>query len=197
VVATHQKQSAVNVTELSIPGVFVLDSPVHADDRGFFREWFKLPDLTAAGLTFHAEQANLSLSERNVVRGLHYSIAPEGQAKLVTCVLGQFDDVIVDIREGSPHFGRYEVVQLAADAGLSVLVPAGVAHGFCVTSEMAEICYLLSSPYNGPMELEINPFDEEIGVPWAISGEAIVSDKDANAPTLAQRAAARELTSFD
>jgi dTDP-4-dehydrorhamnose 3,5-epimerase len=182
----------VNATELSIPGVFVLDSPVHADDRGFFREWFKLPDLTAVGLDFHAQQANLSLSERNVVRGLHYSIAPEGQAKLVTCVLGQFDDVIVDIREGSPHFGRYEVVQLAADAGRSVLVPV-----FCVTSESAEICYLLSSPFNGPMELEINPFDEEINVPWAISGAAIVSEKDANAPTLAQRAAARELPSFD
>jgi dTDP-4-dehydrorhamnose 3,5-epimerase len=187
----------VKVTELSIPGAFVLDSPVHADDRGFFREWFKLPDLTAAGLNFHTEQANLSLSERDVVRGLHYSIAPQGQAKLVTCVLGQFDDVIVDIREGSPQFGRFEVIQLSAGAGRSVLVPVGVAHGFCVTSETAEICYLLSSPFNGPMELEINPFDEEIKVPWALSGEAVVSDKDANAPTLAQRGAARELPTFD
>ena len=187
----------MNVTELSIPGAFVLDSPVHADDRGFFREWFRLPDLTAAGLDFHAEQANLSLSERNVVRGLHYSIAPQGQAKLVTCVLGEFDDVIVDIREGSPQFGRFEVIRLSAHAGRSVLVPVGVAHGFCVTSESAEICYLLSSPFNGPMELEINPFDEEIRVPWTLSGEAIVSEKDARAPTLARRGAARELPSFD
>lgn len=186
----------MNATELSIPGTYVLESPVHADDRGFFREWFKLPDLVTAGLNFHAEQANLSLSERNVVRGLHYSIAPQGQAKLVTCVLGEFDDVIVDIRVGSPKFGTVEVVHLAADAGRSVLVPVGVAHGFCVTSETAAICYLLSSPFNGPMELEINPLDAEINVPWPLSDEAKLSEKDAKAPSLAQRKAAGELPRF-
>jgi dTDP-4-dehydrorhamnose 3,5-epimerase len=186
----------VSATELSIPGTYVLESPVRTDDRGFFREWFSLPDFVNAGLNFHTEQANLSFSKRDVVRGLHYSIAPQGQSKLVTCVMGEFDDVIVDIRVGSPTFGTVEVVSLAVDAGISVLLPVGVAHGFCVTSDTAAICYLLSSPFNGPMELEINAFDEEINVPWQLRGPAIQSEKDANAPSLAQRQAAGELPRF-
>ena len=183
-------------TELSIPGTYLLESPVHADDRGFFREWFSLPVLAAAGLGFAAQQANLSVSKRDVVRGLHYSVVPQGQAKLVTCALGEFDDVIVDIRVGSPTFGTVEVVSLAVDAGRSVLLPVGVAHGFCVTSDLAAICYLLSSPFNGPMELEIDPFDPDINVAWQLRGGAIVSEKDAHAPSLAQRRAADELPLF-
>ena len=183
-------------TELSIPGTYLLESPVHADDRGFFREWFSLPDLVTAGLSFDAQQANLSVSKRDVVRGFHYSIAPQGHAKLVTCALGEFDDVIVDIRVGSPTFGTVEVVSLAVDAGRSVLLPVGVAHGFCVTSDLAAICYLLSSPFNGPMELEIDPFDPDINVAWQLRGGAIVSEKDAHAPSLAQRRAADELPLF-
>jgi dTDP-4-dehydrorhamnose 3,5-epimerase len=186
----------VSATELSIAGTYVLDSPVHADDRGFFREWFSLPELASSGLSFAAEQANLSFSKRDVVRGLHYSIAARGQSKLVTCALGDFDDVIVDVRVGSPTFGTFELVHLAADAGLSVLVPVGVAHGFCVTSDTAAICYLLSSPFNGPMELEVDAFDEEINVPWQLRGPASQSEKDAKAPSLAQRLAAGQLPHF-
>lgn len=182
--------------ELSLPGVFLLESPVWGDHRGFFREWFKLSDFAAMGLNFHAHQANLSMSQRNVVRGLHYSLASEGQAKVVTCVHGELDDVIVDIRVDSPTFGRFEVVPLASDLGHSVLLPAGVAHGFCVTSESAALSYLLSSPFNAPCELEINPFDSELGVPWRVSGEPVVSAKDAAAPSLAQRLAADELPRF-
>ena len=96
-------------------------------------------DFDAAGLDFATEQANLSMSSRNVVRGLHYSLAPRGQAKVVTCVLGELDDVIVDVRVGSPTFGAVEIVHLAADQGRSVVLPAGVAHGFCVTSEHAAL----------------------------------------------------------
>lgn len=186
----------MNVTELSISGLFVLDSPVHGDDRGFFREWFKLSDLEAAGAAFQTQQANLSLSARNVVRGLHYSLAPEGQAKVVTCVDGELDDVIVDVRVGSPTYGRVEVVHLAHNQGRTVVLPAGVAHGFCVTSEHAALSYLLSSPFNASLELEINPFDVQVNVPWVLSGEPIVSAKDAAAPSLAERLAAGELPAF-
>ena len=195
-VATTEGDALVNVTELSIRGLFVLDSPVHGDDRGFFREWFKLSDLEAVGATFQAQQANLSLSARNVVRGLHYSLAPEGQAKVVTCVDGELDDVIVDVRVGSPSFGRVEVVHLAHNLGRTVVLPAGVAHGFCVTSERAALSYLLSSPFNAALELEINPFDTEVNVPWALSGEPIVSAKDSAAPSLGARLAANELPTF-
>lgn len=186
----------MNLHELSISGVFVLESPVWGDDRGFFREWFKLADLRAAGVDFQAQQANLSMSQRNVVRGLHYSVAPEGQAKVVTCVFGDLDDVIVDVRVGSPTFARVEIVHLSASEGRSVLLPVGVAHGFCVTSESAALSYLLSSPFNAPLELEIDPFDREINVAWTVSGEPIVSEKDAAAPSLAQRQAAGELPHF-
>jgi dTDP-4-dehydrorhamnose 3,5-epimerase len=187
---------AVKLIELSIPGLFVLESPVWSDDRGSFREWFKDEDFQAAGVTFRARQSNLSISKKNVVRGLHYSMAPEGQAKVVTCAHGELDDVIVDIRVGSPTFGQHEVVHLAAGEERSVYVPVGVAHGFCVTSETGALTYLLSSPFNAQFELEINPFDAELNVGWTIDGEAIVSPKDAGAPTFRERLDAKELPLF-
>ncbi len=186
----------MKVTELSILGAFIVESKVWCDERGFFREWFKRGDLDAAHVDFPIQQANLSTSRRDVVRGLHYSVAPEGQAKLVTCAFGELDDAVVDVRVGSPTFGRAEVVHLAANEERSLLLPAGAAHGFCVTSEVAVLTYLLSSPFNAAMELEINPFDEEIGVPWPLSGEAVVSEKDRKAPSLAQRLAAGELPRY-
>lgn len=186
----------MNATELSIPGAYVLDSAVWGDDRGFFREWFKRPDLDALGISFPIEQANLSMSRRGVVRGLHYSIAPQGQAKLVTCAFGELDDVIVDVRVGSPTYGRVEVVHLAAGEERSVLLPAGAAHGFCVRSELAALSYLLSSPFNPTMELEINPFDEALDVPWELNVPAVMSEKDEKAPSLAERLAAGQLPRF-
>lgn len=186
----------MNLRELEIAGLYVAESRVFGDDRGFFREWFKLADFASAGVPFSAEQSNLSMSSRNVVRGLHYSIAPRGQAKVVTCVYGTLDDVIVDVRVGSPTFGRVVTVSLAADEGTSVILPAGVAHGFCVTSDTAALSYLLSSPYDAPNELEIHPLDPDINVPWNLSGEANLSEKDAAAPSLAQRQSAGELPTF-
>jgi dTDP-4-dehydrorhamnose 3,5-epimerase len=197
VVATNQGLDLVKLIELPIPGAFVLESSVWEDDRGFFREWFKLGDLEAAGVDFPIQQANLSMSKRNVVRGLHYSLAPEGQAKLVTCAYGELDDVLVDVRMGSSVYGRVEVVHLSADEERSVLIPAGVAHGFCVTSEIGALTYLLSSPFNAEMELEVNPFDKVLNIPWPLSGDAITSEKDAKAPTLMQRLWAGQLPKFD
>ena len=196
-VATNQRLDLVKLIELPIPGAFVLESSVWEDDRGFFREWFKLGDLEAAGVDFPIQQANLSMSKRNVVRGLHYSLAPEGQAKLVTCAYGELDDVLVDVRMGSSVYGRVEVVHLSADEERSVLIPAGVAHGFCVTSEIGALTYLLSSPFNAEMELEVNPFDKVLNIPWPLSGEAITSEKDSKAPTLMQRLWAGQLPKFD
>jgi dTDP-4-dehydrorhamnose 3,5-epimerase len=186
----------VKLVELSIPGAYVIESPVWGDDRGQFREWYKLGDFDDAGVDFHAQQANLSMSGRNVVRGLHYSMAPGGQAKVVTCTYGELDDVIVDIRVGSPTFGRVEVIHLAANEGRSVLVPVGAAHGYCPTSDLAQLAYLLSSPFNAPLELEIHPFDSEINVAWPVTGEPILSPKDAAAPSFAQRLASNELPLF-
>ncbi|MDE3064762.1 MAG: dTDP-4-dehydrorhamnose 3,5-epimerase family protein [Acidobacteriota bacterium] len=186
----------MTLSNRAVSGLAVIDSPVWADDRGFFREWLRVAELEAAGVDFTARQANLSHSVRGVVRGLHYSLAPEGQAKVVTCVAGTLEDVIVDVRVGSPTYGAVEVVTLAGDLGRSVYLPEGVAHGFCVTSDTATLAYLLSSPYNADFELEIDPFDAALGITWALSGPPIVSAKDAAAPSLAQRRAAGELPRF-
>jgi dTDP-4-dehydrorhamnose 3,5-epimerase len=186
----------VKVRELEIQGAYVLESPVWADERGYFREWFKRADLDAVGAAFPIQQANLSMSKRNVVRGLHYSLAPEGQAKIVTCAYGELDDVLVDIRVGSPTYGLVEVVHLSASEERSVVLPAGLAHGFCVTSDIGALTYLLSSPFNADMELEINPFDKVLNVPWALSGEAIVSPKDEQAPTMMERLWSGKLPPF-
>jgi dTDP-4-dehydrorhamnose 3,5-epimerase len=186
----------VKVIELSIPGAYVLESPVWEDDRGYFREWFKWEDLEAIGAAFPIQQANLSMSKRNVVRGLHYSLAPEGQAKLVTCAYGELDDVLVDVRMGSPTYGIVEVIHLSASEERSVLIPAGLAHGFCVTSDVGALTYLLSSPFNAEMELEINPFDKILNVPWPLTDEAIVSPKDEKAPTLMERLWSGKLPPF-
>jgi dTDP-4-dehydrorhamnose 3,5-epimerase len=186
----------VILTPLSIDGAYVLESTVWPDSRGFFREWFKRSDFEAEGIEFPIQQANLSVSKRDVVRGLHYSLAPEGQAKVVTCAYGELDDVLVDIRVGSPTYAAVEVVHLCADEERSVYVPAGLAHGFCVTSEIGALAYLLSSPFNAPMELEIDPFDPALNVPWTLSGEPVVSVKDANAPSLESRLSSGELPLF-
>jgi dTDP-4-dehydrorhamnose 3,5-epimerase len=177
----------MKLVELRIPGAYVLESPVWEDDRGYFREWYKSSDLDTVGAAFPIQQANLSMSKRNVVRGLHYSLAPEGQAKLVTCAYGELDDVLVDVRVGSPTYGIVEVVHLSAAEERSVLIPKGLAHGFCVTSDVGALTYLLSSPFNADMELEINPFDKVLNVPWPLSDEAIVSPKDEKAPTMMER----------
>lgn len=186
----------MKLTPLSIDGAYIVESPVWPDNRGFFREWFKRSDFGAQGIDFPIQQANLSVSKRDVVRGLHYSLAPEGQAKVVTCAFGELDDVLVDIRVGSPTFAAVEVVHLCADEERSVYVPAGLAHGFCVTSEIGALAYLLSSPFNAAMELEIDPFDPALNVPWTLAGSAVVSDKDANAPSLESRLSSGELPRF-
>ena len=186
----------MNFTPLAIDGAWQIDAPVHLDDRGYFREWAKEPDFVAAGVAMEIRQANMSRSCRNTVRGLHYSLAPQGQIKIVTCVEGTLDEVLVDVRVGSPTFGRVATVSLAADLGLSVFVPSGVAHGICVTSEWASLVYLLSSPYDPSRELEIDVWDEQIGVKWNLSGTALLSAKDAAAPSLLERQKADELPLF-
>jgi len=181
---------------LGIEGAYVLESTLWPDDRGYFREWFRRDVLADEGPDLSVRQANLSMSERGVVRGLHYSLAPEGQAKLVTCAWGELVDVLVDVRVGSPTFGQVEMVELSAESGTSVYLPEGVAHGFCVTSEIAALTYLLSSTYNASMELEINPLDETLRIPWPLSGEPLLSEKDAKAPSLEARRLAQELPRY-
>lgn len=179
----------MKLTPLGIEGAWLAESPVHADERGFFREWFKSSDVLAAtGIDFGVQQANISSSARGVVRGIHYSLAPAGQAKWVTCVSGLIRDVIVDIRPGSDTYGKHEVVELSGVSGRAVLIGARLGHGFVSIADGSTVAYLLSSPYSPGDEYEINPLDPELGIDWVLSGSELkLSPKDQAASSLMER----------
>jgi dTDP-4-dehydrorhamnose 3,5-epimerase len=179
----------MKLTQLGIDGAWVVESPVWSDDRGFFREWFKSEDVLAAtGINFSIQQANISQSQRGVIRGIHYSLAPQGQAKWVTCVNGSIRDVVVDIRPSSPTFGESVFVDLNGLDGRAVLIGAGLGHGFASLADSSTIAYLLSSPYSPTEEFEINPMDQELGIDWGVDlSEMSFSEKDKIAPSLTER----------
>jgi dTDP-4-dehydrorhamnose 3,5-epimerase len=179
----------MELTPLGIEGVWLAESPVWSDDRGFFREWFKSEDVHAAtGINFSIQQANISQSQRGVIRGIHYSLAPQGQGKWVTCVSGSIRDVIVDIRPSSPTFGKSIHVDLDGQDGKAVLIGTGLGHGFASLADSSTIAYLLSSPYSPAEEFEINPLDPALGITWGVDfSEVSLSDKDKNAPLLSDK----------
>ena len=179
----------MELTPLGIEGAWLAESQVWSDERGFFREWFKSEDIEkATGKSFGIEQANISVSSRGTLRGIHYSIAPRGQAKWVTCVAGSIKDVIVDIRPESKTFGKWVEVELKGDSGKAVFISEGLGHGFIALEDNTAVAYLVSKPFSHSHELEINPLDEEIGINWGMDINGLkISDKDKNAPTLAQR----------
>ena len=179
----------MELTSLGIEGAWLAESPVWSDERGFFREWFKSEDIEkTTGRKFLIEQANISVSSKGTLRGIHYSIAPRGQAKWVTCVAGSIKDVTVDIRPKSKTFGKWVEVELTGNSGKAVLISEGLGHGFIALEDNTAVAYLVSTPFVPSLEFEINPLDEEIGIKWGMAkSELKISDKDKNAPTLAQR----------
>ena len=185
----------MKVTPLGIDGAWVAESPVWSDDRGFFREWFKSEDVKAAtGRNFGIEQANISLSSAGTLRGIHYSIAPRGQAKWITCVAGSIQDVIVDIRPESKTLGQWIGVELKGDSGKAVLISEGLGHGFLALADNTAVAYLVSTPFSPTDEFEINPLDEKMGIKWGMDLSSLkISGKDKIAPTLAERLAEGKL----
>ena len=185
----------MNLTPLGIEGTWVAESPVWSDDRGFFREWFKSEDVMAAtGRDFGIEQANISLSSAGTLRGIHYSIAPRGQAKWVTCVSGSIQDVIVDIRPDSKTFGQWIDIEIKSDSGKAVFISEGLGHGFLALEDNTAVAYLVSTPFSPTDEFEINPLDEKIGIKWGMDLSSLkISGKDKIAPTLAERLAEGKL----
>jgi dTDP-4-dehydrorhamnose 3,5-epimerase len=176
----------MKLTPLGIEGVWLAESPVWSDDRGFFREWFKSENVkNETGRHFGIEQANISLSSRGTLRGIHYSIAPRGQAKWITCVAGSIKDIIVDIRPDSKSFGQWIEVALRGDSGKAVLISEGLGHGFLALEDNTAVAYLVSTPFSPTEEFEINPLDEKVGVNWGMEiSELKISDKDRMAPCL-------------
>ena len=180
---------------LGIEGAWLAESPVWSDERGFFREWFKSGDIKdATGIDFSIQQANISQSQRGVIRGIHYSLAPQGQAKWITCINGSIRDVIVDIRPNSPTFSKSVHVDLDGQDGKAILIGDGLGHGFASLAASSTIAYLLSSPYSPAEEFEINPLDPVLGIDWGLDlSEVSRSEKDKNAPTLTGRASEGKL----
>ena len=190
-----RKNRSMELTPLGIDGAWLAESPVWSDDRGFFREWFKSEDVEAAtGREFGIEQANISLSSAGTLRGIHYSIAPRGQAKWVTCVSGSIQDVIVDIRPESKTFGQWIDVELKGDSGKAVLINEGLGHGILALEDNTAVAYLVSTRFSRTDEFEINPLDEKIGIKWGMDLSSLkISAKDKIAPTLAERLAEGKL----
>ncbi|GGS83167.1 dTDP-4-dehydrorhamnose 3,5-epimerase [Planobispora rosea] len=179
------------VRELSIEGAWTFTPAVHADERGAFLEWYKAgPATAAAGHPLRLAQANCSVSRRGVLRGVHFADVPPGQAKYVTCVSGEILDVVVDLRVGSPAFGRWESVPLDDRSRRGLYIAEGLGHAFMALSDEATVVYLCSEPYAPAREHGIHPLDPELGIAWPEGVDPLLSPKDAAAPTLAEARAA-------
>ena len=170
----------------------MVEPVVHGDERGFFLETYRAEALADAGIDLSFVQDNHSRSGRGIVRGMHFQ---PGQAKLVRCARGEILDVLVDIRIGSPTFGRWEGFELSDVNHRQVLVPEGFAHGFCVLSELADVAYKVSSYYDAVTEAGFRFDDPEIGIQWPAGLELLVSARDREAPLLSEIAAS--LPSWD
>ena len=175
--------------KLAIEGAWLARSAFHRDERGSFREWFKAEEIRdATSREFAVSQSNISISQKGVLRGIHYSLALQGQAKWVTCVTGTIWDVIVDIRPSSPTFKKWIGVELSGKSGDEIFISEGLGHGFISLEDNSCVAYLLTTPYSPTEEFEIDPLDPELAIAWPLP-ERWMSSKDSAAPTLAIRLA--------
>lgn len=170
-----------NATEL--PGMLLIEPLVFSDERGFFMETYKHSEFAVQGIGEHFVQANQSRSSRGTLRGLHFQKPPEAQAKLIRALDGEICDVVVDIRRGSPTFGKWQGVHLSAENKRMLYVPAGFAHGFCVISEMADIAYMTSAEYAPALEGGIAWDDPDLKIAWPVDNPQL-SKRDRGWPRL-------------
>jgi len=174
----------MEVIETSISGLKIIKPRVFTDPRGYFFESYnarEFAEKVTAGVTF--VQDNESRSERGVIRGLHFQAGEYAQAKLIRCVSGRVLDVAVDLRRGSPTYGRHEAIELSGENRLQVFIPRGFAHGFAVLSDEAVFQYKCDNFYAPEAEGGIDPFDPTLAINWPFSrDEAILSEKDKHHP---------------
>ena len=167
-----------------LDGPILIKPKVIYDPRGFFHETYRRNEFAELGMPEEFVQDNHSRSGKGIVRGMHFQIG-DGAAKLVRCGRGAIVDVLVDIRRGSPTFGEWEAFELNEDNLHELYCPIGFAHGFCVTSEVADVSYKVSAYYDDATERGIKYDDPEIGIQWPDVG-LIPSDRDATAPLLSE-----------
>lgn len=181
----------MQIRELDIAGAWEFAPTQHADDRGVFLEWYRHDLLAdAVGHPLNLRQANTSVSKRGVVRGIHFADFPPGQAKYVTALRGAVLDFVVDIRVGSPTFGRWESVLLDTVDRRAIYIAEGLGHAFVALEDDSTVSYLVSDVYRPGAEHGINPLDPEVGLDLPVPPEEImISDKDRLAPGLLEAAA--------
>jgi dTDP-4-dehydrorhamnose 3,5-epimerase len=170
-------------TPTVIPDVMVIEPRVFSDARGFFMETYKRSEFVAQGISQTFVQGNHSKSSRGTLRGLHYQKQPKAQGKLVRALVGEIYDIAVDMRQGSPTFGKWTAVWLSAESKKMLYVPAGFAHGFCVTSEDAEIQYMTSEEYAPELEAGVIWNDPDLAIDWPVA-EPVLSQRDRAWPRL-------------
>lgn len=177
----------MQIERTAIPDVLLIRPTKHGDHRGFFSETFKASALNEAGVDVDWVQDNHSYSaSRGVVRGLHFQCAPKAQAKLLRVTRGAVFDVAVDIRKGSPTYGRHVAVELSAENWMQIYVPIGFAHGFCTLTDDTEVLYKVSAEYGPAEEGGVLWNDPDLGIAWPISpDEAILSPRDREWPRFA------------
>lgn len=175
----------MQIETTSIDGLFILTPRVFEDARGYFFESYNESVFTEKGISCRWVQDNQSSSSRGVIRGLHFQAPPYAQAKLIRVLQGVILDVAVDIRKGSPTYGKHIAIELSAENKKQFLIPPGFAHGFSVLSERAEVLYKCDGFYNKSAEGGLYFGDPALGINWMISeSEAIISEKDQALPLL-------------
>ncbi len=176
----------MQVSPTAIPDVVVLTPRRFGDDRGFFAESWNARTMAAAGLDIGFVQDNHSMSVApGTLRGLHFQAPPHAQGKLVRCGRGRLWDVAVDIRRGSPDYGRWVGVELSYENGRQLWIPAGFAHGFVTRTPETEIVYKCTAFYDATADGAVAWDDPAIGIDWGLTGDPVLSAKDAAAPRLA------------
>ncbi|MEG6509461.1 dTDP-4-dehydrorhamnose 3,5-epimerase [Methyloligella sp. 2.7D] len=176
----------MQVTPLGLPEVVEVTPRKFGDSRGFFSETFSTQKLAEAGITVPFVQDNHSYSAaKGVLRGLHFQAPPHAQDKLIRVVKGAIFDVAVDIRKGSPNFGKWCSRVLSEESWNQLFIPKGFAHGFLTIEPDTEVIYKVSDFYAPETEHSIHYADPDIGIDWPLEGEPVLSGKDAEAPSLA------------
>ncbi|MEU7573552.1 dTDP-4-dehydrorhamnose 3,5-epimerase family protein [Micromonospora sp. NPDC049240] len=187
----------MRIRPLGIEGAWEVTPQQHGDPRGRFLEWYRHDRLAeAVGHPLRLAQANLSVSARDVVRGVHFADVPPGQAKYLTCVRGAVLDVVVDVRVGSPTFGRWEAVRLDDANRRAVYLAEGLGHAVCALTDDATLSYLCSATYRPAAEHTVHPLDPALAIDWP-TATPLLSARDAAAPSLAEARAAGRLPDYD
>ncbi|PJM98535.1 dTDP-4-dehydrorhamnose 3,5-epimerase [Streptomyces sp. CB01201] len=172
---------------LGLAGAWVLEPTVFPDERGTFHEWYRADELCeAVGHELSLAQASCSTSRRGVLRGVHFADVPPGQAKYLTCVTGAVLDVVVDVRVGSPTFGRWESVRLDGSTRRALFLAEGLGHAFMALTDDATMVYLCSTGHAPEREQAVHPLDPDLSIDWPMDIPPKLSARDAGAPSLAE-----------